>query len=229
MSLDKKKLQAAVEAVLFVAQKPLKASKIFSILVEEDLTLDNILEALTIIKQEKSIQSSGIYLANIAGGYQFRTKENFSKYIKKIDGTKQLRLSKPALEVLSIIAYNQPVTKVFVQEIRSVDSSHIFKQLLEKGFIKIEGRSKKIPGSPLMYTTTKFFLEYFGINDLSDLPSLKETTDMIITGVDTDIKMDFIKNLKELKTIDFSDDEILKEHDVIIKNLTRILNNGKIN
>ena len=230
--MNKKELQAALEAILFIVQKPIKASKLFSVLSQDGLSIDNILEALVKIKEEKSQESSGIYLASVAGGYQFRTKEQFSKHIKKLDGTRQVRLSNPALEVLSIIAYNQPVAKVFVQEIRSVDSSHIFKQLLDKGFIKIEGRSKKIPGSPLMYTTTKFFLEYFGINDLSELPSLKEATDMITTGTDTDIKIDFIKNLKEIKTIDFDNDEVLREHDKVIKNLTKLLKvhkNGQIN
>ena len=221
-----KELKTVIEALLFVSQKPLKTSKIFSILAEDELSIDMVKEALVELQKDKATPDSAIALSNIAGGWQFRTKPQYARYIQKLDGMKTLKLSKSALEVLAIIAYNQPTTKSFVQDIRGVDSSHIFKQLLDKGFIKIDGRDTKTAGSPLLYTTTKFFLEYFGINDLEELPSLKEAIDMSITGIDTDVKLELLNNMQKMKELNFADDTIIQEHEKLMNELSKALKNG---
>ncbi len=113
-------------------------------------------------------------LQYVAGGYQFRTKSEYSEYIidfnKKI---KKFRLSRAALEVLAIVAYKQPITKVEIEKIRGVDCSGVVNLLLDKRFLQIKGR-KDVPGKPFIYATTDVFLETFSLKSLKDLPTLKE-------------------------------------------------------
>jgi len=124
----------------------------------------------------------GIQLVEIAEGYQLCTREEYAEWIKKfykID--KGSKLSQASLETLSIIAYKQPITRVELEEIRGVDSGGVVRTLLEKNLIKNMGR-KKVPGRPMMYGTTRKFLEYFGLKSLSDLPTLEEFKDDIQKG-----------------------------------------------
>jgi segregation and condensation protein B len=112
-------------------------------------------------------------LVEVAGGYQFRTKPQWAQWVNRLKKTKPVKLSQSALETLAIIAYQQPVIRPTIEVIRGVDSGWVIRSLLEKGLIRIVGR-KEIPGRPLIYGTTKTFLELFNLNTLSDLPTLKE-------------------------------------------------------
>ncbi len=133
--------------------------------------------ALAEMKQERSDEGSGVDLAEVAGGWQFRTKAENSPWIFKLNKTRPVRLSRAALETLAIVAYRQPVTRPEVDEIRGVDSGPVLRNLLERNLVKILGKREE-PGNPLIYGTTKDFLEFFGLNTLNDLPSLREYTEL---------------------------------------------------
>lgn len=115
----------------------------------------------------------GFELAFVAGGFQFRTKPDFSPYLKNLNQSSKTRLSSPAMETLAIVAYQQPVGRSRVEEIRGVDSGGVLKTLLDRDFIRIVGKSEEA-GRPLLYGTTSFFLETFSLSSLSDLPTLKD-------------------------------------------------------
>ena len=109
----------------------------------------------------------------VSGGYQLVADSDVTIFLEKFFGEKTESLSRASLETAAIIAYRQPVTKAEVEEMREVNSSGTMKYLLDKNLIKVVGR-KQVPGKPLLYSTTKYFLEYFGLNDLSELPTFRE-------------------------------------------------------
>jgi segregation and condensation protein B len=112
-------------------------------------------------------------LVEVAGGYQFRTKPKWAEWVQRLTKAKTVKLSRSALETLAIVAYRQPIIRPRIEEIRGVDSGWVLRTLLEKGLIKVVGR-KEIVGRPIVYGTTKAFLELFSLNTLSDLPTPKE-------------------------------------------------------
>jgi segregation and condensation protein B len=118
-------------------------------------------------------RQGGFYLNQVAGGYQIRTRSEYTQWIKRLLQPRPLRLSKAALETLAIIAYKQPVIRSDVEHIRGVDCGGVLRVLLERKFIRVLGR-KEIPGRPLIYATTKRFLEVFDLKNLKDLPTPKE-------------------------------------------------------
>ena len=115
----------------------------------------------------------GVQLVEVAGGWQFRTHPDFQQYVTRHIKTKTAKFSQSALETLAIVAYRQPITRVEVEHLRGVDCGGVLKSLLEKRLVKILGK-KDIPGRPLIYGTSKEFLEVFGLKDLKSLPTLKE-------------------------------------------------------
>lgn len=119
----------------------------------------------------------GIKIRMVSGGYQIVTDSDISPFLENFFGEKAETLSKATLETVAIIAYKQPITKAEVEELREVNSSGTMRNLLDKNLIKVVGR-KQVPGKPLLYATTKYFLEYFGLNDLSELPTFREWQDL---------------------------------------------------
>ena len=115
----------------------------------------------------------GVRIRMVSGGYQIVADSDVTVFLEKYFGEKTESLSRAALETAAIIAYRHPVTKAEVEEMREVNSSGTMKYLLDKNLIKVVGR-KQVPGKPLLYATTKYFLEYFGLNDLSELPTFRE-------------------------------------------------------
>ncbi len=115
----------------------------------------------------------GIKIRAVSGGYQIVTDSDVTSFLEKFFGERTETLSKAALETAAIIAYRQPVTKAEIEEMREVNSSGTMRYLLDKNLIKVIGR-KQVPGKPLLYATTKYFLEYFGLNDISELPTFRE-------------------------------------------------------
>jgi segregation and condensation protein B len=123
-------------------------------------------------------EGRGVRLVEIAGGFRLVTKQEYATWIKRLDKTKSAaKLSRSALESLAIIAYKQPIVKSEIEEIRGVETSGVVRTLLERKLVRIVGR-KEVPGRPIMYGTTKFFLEHFGLNDLTQLPPLREFTEL---------------------------------------------------
>jgi segregation and condensation protein B len=128
---------------------------------------------LSELKADYESSQRGFTLEEVAEGFQFRTRPVHAEWIKRLKKTKPLAMSQPALETLAIVAYRQPVVRADVEKIRGVDSGGVLRTLLERKLIKILGK-KDVPGRPLVYGTSKQFLEMFGLKDLASLPTLKD-------------------------------------------------------
>ncbi len=174
--LNKDTLCGAIETIIFMNDKPVALSKIKS-LIDEDLPLRVIHEAIERLQNEYELKHHGIRLQEVAEGYQFRTKATYSKFVQDLFKVSSLVLTPSALEVLAIIAYKQPVAKTEVDKIRGVDSSHIVRQLMDKRLVRVNGRSDEM-GRPVLYGTTPEFLEVFNLADLSELPPEHELEEM---------------------------------------------------
>ncbi|MGD8243000.1 MAG: SMC-Scp complex subunit ScpB, partial [Desulfobacterales bacterium] len=168
-------LKSIVESLVFVSETPLSLNRLKAILGDVDLR--DIRLALAELQGEYEDRQGGFALQEVAGGYQFRTRSAYSDWIKKLLKPSPTRLSRAALETLAIIAYKQPIIRADVEHIRGVDSGGVLRLLLEKKLIRVLGR-KDIPGRPMIYGTTKDFLEIFNLKDLSELPSPKEITSL---------------------------------------------------
>lgn len=143
--------------------------------MEDKLTLEQIQTGMEGIVSKYNADFYPFEVRESGGGWQFLSKREFHKTIAQLNGEKFLkRLSTAALETLAIIAYKQPITKGEIESIRGVSSDYSIQKLLEKELIIITGRNENMPGKPLVYTTSRTFMDYFGINQPSDLPKLKE-------------------------------------------------------
>ena len=169
-------LRSAVEALLFASEKPLSVDEIKNAF-EDGVSAGDIQASLELLKQDYEAQERGFQLAQIAGGFQIVTHPRFASYLKKFyQAREKKRLSQAALETLSVIAYKQPVTRADIEAIRGVNVDGAIKSLMEKDLIRMVGR-KEVPGRPILYGTTRDFLERFGINSLKELPPLSEFTE----------------------------------------------------
>jgi segregation and condensation protein B len=169
--MDGMDIKPILEGIVFSSESPVKLETLVEILPEWDKSA--ILDGLDQIRKGCMEDYRGLELMEVAGGYQFRTKPQWAQWINRLKKAKPVKLSQSALETLAIIAYRQPVIRPTIEMIRGVDSGWVIRSLIEKGLIRIVGR-KDIPGRPLIYGTTKTFLELFNLNTLSDLPTLKE-------------------------------------------------------
>lgn len=163
--------KAVIESLLFVADTPLSLERIQVTLGE--LSKKDLQRLLAELVEEYRKPERGITLVEVAEGYQFRTRPEHAEWIKRLKKTKPFSLSQPSMETLAIIAYKQPIVRQDVERIRGVDSGGVLRTLLDRKLIKILGK-KDIPGKPLVYGTSKKFLEVFGLKDLSSLPTLKD-------------------------------------------------------
>ena len=169
--MEREELKSIVENVLLAADQPINASELSKIFLDgtDKNQLQSILDEL-----KEEYNSRNLQIMEVADGYQLCTRHEYNDWIRKyLKLDRSSRLSQPSLDTLSIIAYKQPLTRQEVDDIRGVDSSGVLKTLLEKKVIGPAGR-KKVPGRPIMYRTTQKFLEYFGLKDLSDLPTLED-------------------------------------------------------
>jgi segregation and condensation protein B len=170
-----------IEAIIFASDKSLTSMEITELVnnafgfMEDKITLDRVEASLEGIVEKYNSEFYPFEVKMSGGGWQFLTKKEFHKTIAQLNGDKFLkRLSAAALETLAIIAYKQPVTKGEVESIRGVSADYAMQKLLEKELIVISGRNEKLPGHPLVYATSKTFMDYFGINTADDLPKIRE-------------------------------------------------------
>lgn len=170
-----------IEAIIFASDKALTSMEITELVnnafgfMEDKITLDQVEAALEGIVEKYNSEFYPFEVKMSGGGWQFLTKKEFHKTVAQLNGDKFLkRLSAAALETLAIIAYKQPVTKGEVESIRGVSADYAMQKLLEKELIVISGRNEKLPGHPLVYATSKTFMDYFGINTADDLPKIRE-------------------------------------------------------
>lgn len=173
MKTDKQKLKSVLEAVLFASGEPLDIEKTAKTLLVDKESIENCLSEMM---EEYKNDTHGIELLNLAGKYQFATKEEFAPEIRAVLSMKKnTPLSSAAFEVLAIVAYNQPVTKAFIEQVRGVDCSGVIATLCQRNLIEEHGRLD-LPGRPLLYCTTDNFLRCFEISSLDELPELPEKT-----------------------------------------------------
>jgi len=164
--------KSAVEALLFVSEKPVVLDQLKEVFPE--LKPSQLNDLIKELQGEYVNRTAGMVIVEIAGGFQMLSNSHAAGYIREFYKTKtKEKLSRPALESLAIIAYKQPVGRAEVEIIRGVNSDGTIAHLLNKGLIKITGR-KEVPGRPFLYGTTKEFLEYFGLKSLEDLPKMEE-------------------------------------------------------
>ncbi len=173
--------RAVVEALLFASSKPLTLDNLADASGIDKAGLRSILSALQV---EYASQNRGFSLGEVAEGYQLRSDPRFSEQIGKLFAARsRRRMSRSGLESLSIIAYRQPVTRAEIEHIRGVDSGAVLKTLLSQSMIRVLGR-KEAPGRPILYGTTREFLEYFGLRDIESLPTLEEVTELLEEGAE---------------------------------------------
>ncbi|KJR42646.1 segregation and condensation protein B [Candidatus Magnetoovum chiemensis] len=171
MEVNEKK--SLIESLLFVCGEPLSVAEIRNITAIEET---EIIELLHTLIYEYKDQPRGMMIAEIADGFQMVSNPAYSEWIKKLSSSKSAsKLTMASLETLAIVAYKQPITKIEIEQIRNVGCDQTIKTLLDRKLIKIVGR-KDAPGRPLLFATTKEFLQYFGLKTLSELPLLKELT-----------------------------------------------------
>jgi len=163
--------KAVIEALVFVSESPVGLDSIREVL--GDIPKKDLQRMLGEMIEEYKTAPRGFTLIEVGGGYQFRTRTEYAEWVKKLKKIKPFALSQPSLETLAILAYKQPVLRTEIEKIRGVDSGGVLRTLLEKKLIKILGK-KDVPGKPLVYGTSKRFLEMFGLKDLSGLPTLKD-------------------------------------------------------
>lgn len=170
-----------IEALVFASEKPLTSLELVDLVnnalgfIEDRATLDQVESAVEGIREKYATEFYPFEVRQSGGGWQFLTKGDFHKTIAQLNGDKFLkRLSAAAMEALAIIAYKQPITKGEVESIRGVNCDYVIQKLLEKELVVITGRNEELPGKPLIYATSRSFMDYFGINSPEDLPKIKE-------------------------------------------------------
>lgn len=162
-------LLAALEAILFAAAEPLTAERVAECL---GVSVDEAHELLHELRHDYDYGGRGIELAELAGGFRLVTRPDFALYVQRLRaGDEDPTLSRPAVETLAVVAYRQPVTRAEIEAVRGVKCDRALNTLAERGLIKEMGR-RRSPGRPIIYGTTRLFLEHFGLRDLSELPPL---------------------------------------------------------
>jgi len=177
----KNNLKKSIEVLVFASDKPISAEQIARFLeIDNSQNIDKLIEKLNL---EYSEQGRTFCIRKVAGGYKFATDRQYYHLIEKLyEEKKDISLTSSALEVLAIVAYHQPITRPKVDAIRGVSSQYHIKNLLEVKLVKIAGRMKTF-GRPLLYTTTDKFLEFFGLNDIEDLPNLHQIRELMATDI----------------------------------------------
>ena len=195
-----------IEALIFASEKPLTALDIVELInnalgfMDERINLDQVESCIEGIHEKYQSEFYPFEVKESGGGWQILTKKDFHKTIAQLNGEKFLkRLSTAAMETLAIIAYKQPITKGEIESIRGVNSDYSIQKLLEKELIVITGRSEDLPGKPLVYATSRNFMDYFGINSSEDLPKIKEV-------MAEQIVQPTLINESDFKSVETSDD-----------------------
>ena len=181
-----RKLSEILEALLLSASRPINIEDIVKVFEDPKPSKDEIRKALNQIDQD--CLTRGIELKKIASGYRLQVKQSLSEYIAKLWEEKPQKFSKATLETLSLIAYKQPITRGEIEEIRGVAvGTQLIRGLMERGWVKIVGQ-RDVPGRPSLYSTTKEFLDYFGLQHLRELPELPSLPDL--TSIEHELPID---------------------------------------
>ncbi|HXV21274.1 MAG TPA: SMC-Scp complex subunit ScpB [Desulfuromonadales bacterium] len=172
--MDTSELKAIVESLVFISDIPLRPERIAEAI---EVERGRVVEILRELESEYRQARRGFVLEEVAGGFQFRTRAEHVEWVRRLNKSRPFRFSRAALETLAIIAYRQPITRAEIEYLRGVDSGGVVKTLLDRHLVRILGK-KDIAGRPMIYGTTREFLELFGLGDLAALPTLKEFSEI---------------------------------------------------
>lgn len=195
--VDSFQLLSVLESVFFASDKPVSLAtlkQVFEGTTVDTKTLKKALEEMQMIYAEPT---RGVTLEEVTGGWQLRTKLDNMDFLKRISKARPFKLSGPALEVLSIIAYKQPIIKNEVDQIRGVESGHLVRALMEKGLVSFEGKTD-LPGKPMAYSTTRKFLEIFGLRNIQELPTLSEIDQLLPEGIGEEEEKETLSSVTDM-------------------------------
>lgn len=174
--------ESIIESLLFASDKAVSIPTLKELFKGTNITKDHIKRIIERLSVEYAGAKRGVVLEEVTGGFQLRTKVDNMKFLRRLLRGRSFKLSGPALEVLSIVAYKQPVVKAEIDDIRGVESGHLLRALMEKGLVNFEGKSE-LPGRPMQYATTRKFLEIFGLRNLKELPTLSQIDELLPEGI----------------------------------------------
>ena len=209
--LSQEEVSSILESLLFATDRPQGLNLLSQAFKGTNITTADIKKSIELLKTEYAEKSRGITLDEVGGGFQLRTKIDNLPYMKRMIKTKVFKLSPPSLEVLSIVAYKQPCIKATIDEIRGVESGHLLRALMDRGLMSFLGKSE-LPGKPMLYGTTKKFLEIFSLRNIRELPSLAEIDALLPDGIGEveekeETLSDLTQNLSEEVDTNYSQSE----------------------
>jgi segregation and condensation protein B len=176
VAVERAERKRIVEALVLAAREPLAAARIAEAV--PGLNTAGARELLLELRADYQREGRGFELAEVAGGFQLRTPPELAEYVSRLEHERPARLSRAALESLSVVAYRQPVTRAEIELVRGVDCGPVLRSLLERHLLRIAGH-RDVPGRPMLYGTTRRFLEVFGLSSLEDLPSLRDLDELV--------------------------------------------------
>jgi segregation and condensation protein B len=191
-----------LEALLFVSDAPLLLERIEAVL--DGYSKAEVSRLLADLQDKYRQPERGIILSEVAGGYRLTTKPEAASWIQRLRGSKPARLSRAALETLALIAYKQPITKPEIEAVRGVMVDGVLKTLVERDLVRILGRKPEV-GRPILYGTSRSFLEYFGFKDLSELPTLKEIEALAPNGAGKEVSHEAVEHTEKAEGVDRPD------------------------
>lgn len=194
--IDNDRLISVLESLLFATDKPVSMATMKVLFKGSNIKSRDIQRALDGLASSYAAADRGVSLEEIHGGYQLRTKVDNTEYLKRLAKVRPFRLSGPALEVLAIAAYKQPITKTEVDQIRGVESGHLMRALMERGMVGF-GEKSDLPGRPMTYVTTRKFLETFGLRNLKELPTLAEIDQLLPEGIGDESEKETLSDVTE--------------------------------
>ncbi len=181
--IENEQAESIIESILFASDRPVSLASISEVFKGTNIKKTHITRILDTLSVEYAGGRRGISLEEITGGYQLRTKIDNMNFLKRTVKARPFKLSGPALETLSIVAYKQPVVKNEIDQIRGVESGHLLRALMEKGLCNFEGKAELLPGKPMQYGTTRRFLEIFGLRNIKELPTLSQIDELLPEGI----------------------------------------------
>jgi segregation and condensation protein B len=174
--VEREEQKRIVEALILAASEPLGAARLAQVV--SGLSAARARELAQELRADYERESRGFELIEVAGGYQIRTRPELAEWVQRLEEERPARLSRAALETLAVVAYRQPVTRAEVENVRGVDCGPVLRTLLERHLLRIAGH-RDVPGRPILYGTTRRFLELFGLAGLEDLPSLRDLDELL--------------------------------------------------
>jgi segregation and condensation protein B len=180
--MERSEQRRILEALVLSAPEPVPAGRLASVV--PDVTPADVQDLVNELNAEYEAQDRAFEICHVAGGYQMRTRADLAEHVRALQPRRAVRLSRASLETLAVIAYKQPVTRAEIEHVRGVDAGAVVRTLLERNLVRIAGH-REIPGRPMLYATTKRFLEVFGLASLEDLPTLRELEDLLQAASET--------------------------------------------